>query len=137
VCTTPGCQGLLIASLASRRQGGKNKKKTNKNTSSNLTVTCELCKKDKCWTCSSPAHSAFSCIQVAVYKNDWMQFLKKLANSSGGSASASEVLLKYEQSALDTLYFKRNVAQGNLKKCPKCSRLIEKMQGCDAMVWLV
>ena len=34
----------------------------------------------------------------------------------------------------DAKYFKENIERGNLKKCPQCRRLIEKMEGCDAMV---
>jgi hypothetical protein len=126
VCSTPHCQGLLIANLANRRHA--------QNSSINLNVTCDSCKITQCWKCRSASHGSFSCMQVALCKREWVQFLKVLAGEGNGNPAASEALLKYEQSALDTLYFKRNITEGNLKKCPSCSKLIEKLQGCDSMV---
>ena len=125
-CNKPGCHGLLTASLDSRRKM--------KNNSVLVSVSCDACKKDQCWNCGADSHPSLTCIQLAVHKNNWIKFLRKIATETDGNLSAADTLLKYEQSAQDTLYFKRNIAQGNLKKCPKCSRLIEKMQGCDAMV---
>lgn len=73
-------------------------------------------------------------MELANCQTEWIRFLKYIV-SEGESGDAAGVLLKHEQAAADTIYFKRNVTEGNLKKCPKCKRLIEKMQGCDSMVF--
>lgn len=50
------------------------------------------------------------------------------------SGKAIDVLRGYESALADSEYFRDKRNDGTLKKCPKCGRLIEKLEGCDAMV---
>lgn len=47
--------------------------------------------------------------------------------------AVQEALKKLENEIADSSYFKSAMASGSLKRCPNCSRLIEKLSGCDSM----
>ena len=39
------------------------------------------------------------------------------------------MVLRVEAAHADAQYFRDNLERGNMKKCPQCRRLIEKMEG--------
>ena len=90
-----------------------------------MNVQCTNCHKSYCWSCQGSPHPSRSCAAFRSAGARWQQFLQKY-----GSPSAKQQLGNV---AADKKYFRDNVKSGNLKRCPKCSRLIQKMQGCNDM----
>ena len=125
-CLRSGCSGFITASLETRRKARSGE---------SVTVKCNSCSGIYCWTCHSLYHVGTTCVEAANVQNEWMTFLKIVQHGEAKSKKgAANLLLRLEQRAADASYFRRNVENGHLKKCPRCRRLIEKMTGCNRMV---
>ena len=151
-CPTPNCTGFLSGSfdVVQKARSGEASE-----------VRCNQCLLTYCWTCASRFHHGRGCGAAIEATGKWLRFLRSVtenpqAAAAGGGAGggagsiASEgewrrlaaaaaegcrqLLLRMEAAKEDAKYFKENIERGNLKKCPQCRRLIEKMEGCDAMV---
>jgi hypothetical protein len=122
-CTSPDCSGYLISTLQDRRRA---------KTGEAVPVKCGTCHSSSCWTCYSCVHPSRSCEQARHARRQWMGFLKQTRTDGEGGAGA--LLLKLEQSAANAHYFRKNIESGNMKRCPQCKKLIEKMMGCNTMV---
>ena len=153
-CPTANCDGFLSLTAETHKKVKSGE---------TVTVPCLRCQESYCWVCLGQAHPRHSCVGSKNVTSRWMSFLKTMMESSDASDSSASTttannnsnsnnvigtvtqlgfdpsllasaLLKFEQAIDDTKYFRTQIETGNLKKCPACRRLIEKMEGCDSMV---
>jgi hypothetical protein len=116
-CPTPDCTGFLRASLEQVRMTEREDQL--------LDVQCTNCHKSYCWRCREKCHPTRSCTAYRLADARWKQFLLKFGSPSERT--------RLENVAADRKYFRDNLQRGDMKRCPKCSRLIQKMKGCNDM----
>jgi hypothetical protein len=109
-------------------------------------VKCSKCRAAFCWKCEEPFHTGASCLEVKGIYQKWTTFLQQLAGGQIGGrlvesgqivndeVNINSAFIKLEQAMANNQYFKENFEAGNLKYCPSCKRLIEKLAGCDLMI---
>jgi hypothetical protein len=132
-CPAPDCSGQLIANIDIHRSSLPSK------------VECYKCRITFCWRCGEPSHGNTTCLEIKDTIEKWAIFLQQLigvhideglvgGNSVEDIAGIVAAFTKLEQVMANNLYFKENFELGNLKHCPSCQRLIEKLGGCESMI---
>lgn len=132
-CHAPDCSGQLIATVDIYRSPLPSK------------VECNKCRQPFCWRCKEPFHDDIACLEVKDITKKWAMLLQQLAGGQvdGGligekvvedNAGIVSAFMKLEQFMASNQYFQENFESGNLKHCPSCKSLIEKLGGCESMI---
>ena len=98
-------------------------------------VRCTVCHTSHCWKCISLHHPNKTCLAAREAVNQWQRFLMSFSGATSSSSDASlqnevaGMLSKLEAQAADNKFFKENILNGIMKRCPntKCKRLIQKV----------
>lgn len=111
-------------------------------------IVCENCKTEFCSKCRGKNHYRVECDHVAKVTQEWMTWCNvgrdkyRATKVKDKKAIASyeneklrnqkrneELLRNFEQLKQDEEY-----KQHRCRKCPNCSRVVEKIEGCDLMI---
>ena len=101
------------------------------------TAECNVCRRSYCACCLEAPHPMRSCAAAKLIEREWEAFLRNVAGDGAGEGAdnseiartlAQRLVVKDAQQASNA-YFARNC-----KKCPFCSKLVERIEGCDSMV---
>jgi hypothetical protein len=130
-CPAAGCEGVIKKSKsAPLSEQGTNS-------------FCDSCGQQFCWRCAGPVHPHDTCLDVQNITARWFGFVERMSKeptigaASGGAglqttfknlfASVGSIMESNE-------YFRSNITSGNIKACPKCNKVVQKLEGCDSMV---
>jgi hypothetical protein len=139
-CPQEGC-GWFVEAQQARRSGEKD-----------MEVVCEKCSFRFCADCKKVSHSNTPCEQMLTYARQWDEWLGTgrplaLARMAQVDAKFSAALqahnAKKEQHEADMRNREAQYAQmladekwkeQNCKRCPHCSFVVNKLDGCDEMI---
>jgi hypothetical protein len=126
---------------------------------SSMPVVCSECHVGTCWNCLKRPHRCHTCDFAKETEAKWKHFVDCINSHGdaipdhttlatgrrqlgrfgrveprGGGSGGGSVGSRLEALSNEANFFRQSILSGNLKKCPKCLRVINKLGGCDQMV---
>jgi len=111
-------------------------------------VDCPSCNYVFCSLCNADYHYRCSCKELARYRNIWVAWMQQGRVASDAQKAQQETQTREFLDAQKKYQEDRDTAIKNLqtltqdeqfkaqtsKRCPHCTRVVQKIEGCDAMV---
>ena len=94
-------------------------------------VECKECGYKFCSICRGCCHYRIDCDEISVCMEEWANWCTIVRNKDEISDEKRNEELKYK---LQQLKKQELYKQDNCRYCPKCSRLVKEVPGCDLMI---